>query len=206
MNIYAYNNTTTTISLVETDCAVSFINGFGSSNYMGTILGGVGIIGAMFTLENCATYQTLTPSPYQYYYGVSVDFCGAIGTAQASAQPFTVKNVFSKLTVNKPDLEGSKFFDSEVVANAIIGRASYFALEEDPNAVGYNFENVFGCVEHMNTKTGEKKISTELYDLPLGIDFAQRNCKGCEALPDNHGFDAIVWDLSDLTKPKLKEQ
>ena len=143
-DIYAYNNTTTTISLVETDCAVSFINGFGSNNYMGTILGGVGIGGATFTLENCAAYQMLTPNLYQYYYGASNDVCGAMGEAQASAQPFTVKNVFSKLTVNKPDLEGNKYFDSEIVANAIIGEASYFALKEDPNAVGYNFEKVFG--------------------------------------------------------------
>ena len=205
-HIYAYNNTTTTISLIETDSSLSLANSLSSRNYMGTVLGGVGIMGATFTLENCAAYQTLTPNLYQYYYGASDDFCGAIGNAQASAQPFTVKNVFSKLTINKPTLEDNKYFDSEIVANSIIGEAYYYALKDDPNAVGYKFENVFGCVEHVDTKTGEKKISTDLYVLPEGPTFSQINCHGCEALPENHGFDAIVWDLSNLTKPKLKEQ
>ena len=70
--------------------------------------------------------------------------------------------------------------------------------------VGYNFENVFGCVEYLDTKTGEKNISTELYSLPLGHDFTQINCQGCETLPENHGFNPTVWSLSDLAKPKLK--
>ena len=204
--IYAYNNTTTTISLIETDSSLSLAASFSPRNYVGTVLGGVNITGATFTFENCAAYQTLQPNPYQYYYGASNDFCGAIGNAQASAQPFTVKNVFSKLTINKPIIEGSKYFDSEIIAHAIIGEAYYFALKDDPNAVGYNFENVFGCVEYVDTKTGEKKISTELYNLPSGPDFAQVNCQGCETLPENHGFDTTVWDLSDLTKPKLEEQ
>ena len=167
---------------------------------MGTILGGVTMIDATFTLKNCVVYQKLMPSPYQYYYGASHDFCGAIGNAQASTQPFAVQNLFSKLTINKPILEGNKYFDSEIIAHAIIGEAYYGA---DSNAVGYKLQNVFGCVEHIDT-TGEKKILTEL--LPEGTIFSQINCQGCEILPQNHGFDETIWDLSDLAKPKLNEQ
>lgn len=205
-DIYAYNNTTTTISLIETVSSLSLADSFSPRNSIGTILGSSIILDSTFTLENCAAYQTLMPNPYQYYYGVSDDFCGAIGKAQASVQPFTVKNVFSKLTINKPILEGNKYFDFEIIAHAIIGKAYYFALKDDPNAVGYNFENVFGFIEHVDTKTGEKTISTELYELPDGPTFAQINCQGCEVLPENHGFDATTWDLSDLAKPKLKKQ
>lgn len=203
-HIYAYNNTTTTISLIETDSVLSLAASLSSRNYLGAVLGGVNIKDATFTLKNCAAYQTVMPNAYQYYYGASNDFCGTIGNAQASAQPFTIKNVFSKLTINKPILEGNKYFDSEITAHAIIGEAYYYALKDDPNAVGYIFENVFGCVEHVDTKTGEKKISTELYKLPAGPDFAQTNCQGCEALPLTHEFDVNIWDLDDLFNPKLK--
>ena len=92
---------------------------------------------------------------------------------------------------------------SAIVSHAIIGEAYYYALKDDPTAIGYKFENVFGCVEHID-KTGEKQIFTKLYELPSGLDFAQVNCQGCDVLPENHGFDTSVWDLSDLTKPKLK--
>ena len=203
-HVYAYNNTTTTISLVETNSYLSLEKGYGSNNYMGTILGSSNFSDSTFNMENCAAYQTLSVSPEQYYYTFTNDFCGAIGNAQASAKPFAVKNVFSKSTLNKPALESAMTVPSAIASRTIIGEAYYFALKDDPNAVGYKFENVFGCVEHIDTQTGEKKILTELYVLPEGPTFSQINCQGCEALPENHSFDANVWELSDLAKPKLK--
>ena len=203
-HIYAYNNTTTTISLVEINSDLSLEKGYGLSNYMGTILGSSGFIDSTFNMENCAAYQLLSVSPEQYYYTFTNDFCGAIGNAQASAKPFTVKNIFSKYTLNKPALESAMTVPSAITPHVIIGEAYYFASKDDPNAVGYKFENVFGCVEHEDTKNGEKKILTDLYVLPEGPNFSQINCHGCEALPENHGFDANVWNLSDLAKPTLK--
>lgn len=202
--IYAYNNTTTTISLVETNSDISLGKGYGSSNYMGTILGSSSFIDSTFNMENCNAYQMLSVSPEQYYYTSTNDFCGAIGNAQASAKPFTVKNVFSKSILNKPALESAMTVPSAITSHVIIGKANYFAYKDDPNAVGYKFENVFGCVEHVDTKMGEKKILIDLYVLPEGPNFSQINCHGCEDLPENHGFDANIWDLSDLAKPKLK--
>ena len=202
-HIYAYNDTTTTISLIETDCMVSCINGYGYSNYIGTIIGSSNILDSTFVLENCAAYQTLSINPEQYYYTFTKDFCGAIGNAQASAKPFNVKNVFSKLTINKPDLDSAIIPPPAIVSHAIIGEAYYYALKDDPIAIGYEFENVFGCVEHVDT-TGEKQIFTKLCELPKGNDFVQTNCQGCERLPDNHGFDTDIWNLDNLSKPCLK--
>ena len=36
------------------------------------------------------------------------------------------------------------------------------------------------------------------------MDFSQINCSGCESLPENNGFDPDIWDLTDLSNPKLK--
>ena len=203
-HIYAYNNTTTTISLVEINSALSFEKGYGSSNYMGTILGSVNFHDSTFNMENCAAYQMLSVNLEQYYYTFTNDFCGAIGSAQASAKPFTVKNVFSKSTIHKPVLESTMTVPSAITSHVIIGDAYYFALKEDPNAIGYKFENVFGCVEHVDTKTGEKKILTDLYVLPDGPTFSQINCQGCDVLPNNHGFDESIWSFEDPHNPKLK--
>ena len=202
--VYAYNDTTTTISLIETDSSISVVNGYGSDNYMGTILGSSNILDSTFTLEDCVAYQTLAVNPYQYYYTFTDDFCGAIGNAQASAKPFIVKNIFSKLTINKPALEGNNNYPAAIASYAILGEAYYYALKDDPNAVGYKFENVFGFVEQVDEVTGEKQVLTELYKLPEGPTFTQVNCQGCEAIPENHGFDTNVWNLDDLSAPKLK--
>lgn len=203
-HIYAYNDTTTTISLIETNSTFSFEKGYGSSNYMGTILGSVNFNDSTFNIENCAAYQMLSISPEQYYYMFTNDFCGAIGHAQASAKPFIVKNVFSKATLNKPILESAMTVPSAIISHAIIGEATYSGIKDAPNAIGYKFENVFGCVEHIDTKTGEKKILTDLYVLPEGPTFSQINCQGCDVLPNDHGFDESVWNLEDLHNPKLK--
>ncbi len=203
-HIYAYNDTVTTISLVEATLDLSLENGYGSSNYMGAILGSSNMLDSTFNMENCSAYQTLSVSPEQYYYTSTNDFCGAIGNAQASAKPFTVKNVFSKSTIHKPMLETAMSVPSAIISQAIIGEAYYFALKDDPNAIGYKFENVFGCVEHVDTETGEKKIYTDLYILPEGPAFSQINCQGCDVLPTNHGFDESVWNFEDLHHPKLK--
>ena len=47
-------------------------------------------------------------------------------------------------------------------------------------------------------------ILTDLYVLPEGLTFSQINCCGCEALPENHGLDATIWNLTNLENPRLK--
>ena len=98
--IYAYNNTTTTISLVEINSTFSFENGYGSSNYMGTILGSVSLKDSTFNMENCAAYQMLSVSPEQYYYTFTNDFCGAIGCAQSSAKPSRIS--YTSISIMSP--------------------------------------------------------------------------------------------------------
>ena len=202
--VYANNQTTTTISLVETDSTLSLENGYGANNYMGTVLGSSNMMDSTFRMENCAAYQILSVNPEQYYYTVTNNFSGAIGNAQASAKPFTVKNVFSKATLRKPALDSTLTAPPAIVSHVIIGEAYYFVAQDDPAAVGYQFENVFGCVVHTDSKAGGKQILTHLYVLPEGHTFSQINCCGCEVLPENHGLDATIWNLTDLENPRLK--
>ena len=200
--IYAYNNTTTNVSLVDVKSSVSTSDGYGSDNYIGTIIGFSLISESTFNLENSVGYQTLSVSFEQYYYTDGKNFCGAIGVAQASARPFSIKNVFSKTTVNKPALDSDMTPLSAIVSHAIIGDSYYFTRIDDIAEIGYTLENVFGCVEQVD-EAGGKQIFTKLYELPRGLEFSQINCQGCETLPENNGFDTAIWDLSDLENPKL---
>lgn len=197
---YSTENTITNISRIETDTEISIENDYSSENDVGSVLGYAVSHDSTFNIENCASYMYLKTNE-----GYTLDnFFGMIGTSQASYKPFSMTNVFTKITINKikDDFHGYPAY----TANAILGDSYYYAFKDQPSAIGYKFENVFGCVEQVDEATGEKLISTELYKLPAGPDFAQINCQVCESLPENHGFDTTIWDLSDLSKPKLKKQ
>jgi hypothetical protein len=202
-HVYSTENTVTNINLIETDILISTDKNFGSTNYIGSIIGYTLINDSSFYLENCASYLDLKISKEQYYYTITRNFFGMIGLSQASRQPFVIKDVFSKLTIYKP-LQDSEDYPAAYTANAILGDAYYYALKDDPTAIGYKFENIFGCVEQIDEEANEKIISTSLYKLPDGPEFSQINCQGCETLPENHDLDTNIWDISSLESPKLK--
>ena len=128
---------------------------------------------------------------------------GVTKPKRAPKKPFSIKNMFSKLTITAPQ-NNVGAYPTAYIANAILGDAHYFALKDDPTAIGYNFENVFGCVTQINAETNEETTLTTLYDLPEGPNFSQLNCQGCESLPENHNLDKEIWDISDLSNPKLR--
>ena len=202
-HIYSSENTNTDIDLLETNITVSFEDGYGSVNNVGAIIGRALIDYSDLSIENSASYLNLKISKEQCYYTFTKNIFGAIGTSQASKKPFSIKNMFSKLTITAPQ-NNVGAYPTAYIANAILGDAHYFALKDDPTAIGYNFENVFGCVTQINAETNEETTLTTLYDLPEGPNFSQLNCQGCESLPENHNLDKEIWDISDLSNPKLR--
>lgn len=188
----AEENSNIIVNQVECDVSIEIEKGYGKNTDIGGLFGGFHVKSAC-AIENCASYLSIKIDKNQCY--LNRNNFGAIGMAQASRMPFLMRNVFSKVTINKiyDDFHGYPAY----TAYAIIGDAYCFAI-------GYQFENVFGCVEQVDESTNEKKISTELYKLPNGPDFAQINCQGCESIPEDHGFDKNIWNLNDFSHPKLK--
>ncbi len=136
---------------------------------------------------------------------------GAIGSSYASGRqttPFNISDVFSKVEIEFEQNSGSlKNFES----HAGIGAQSIASVSNGSEQV-YNLTNIFGYTEIHNKATGEKTLSTKLYDtVKADSDSAYRdstyhinNCKGVTELPTDHGFDTRIWDVSDPTAPKLK--
>jgi len=202
-NIYSTETTTTDINRLETNIEISIEHDKAVDQDVGSIIGYSYILGT-FNIENCVSHLDLNLSETHYYYTLAKNSFGTIGKSTASRHPFSVKNIFSKITIKKQFDDRPRDYPPAFVANVILGDAYYYAKEVYSDAVGYKFENVFGCVELIDENKEKSIFSTTLYELPLGPDFSQINCEGCESLPQNHGFDKKIWDLSDLSHPKLK--
>ena len=168
-----------------------------SNCHIGGIIGGLTNRDGYLEVSNFASYLTTEMPSYRvgvYYFGAF----GDILTTQNGQSDLS--NGFSKLSIDKKDQ--GKYGYSNYVAEwyPIAGYLS--TLKNTPS---YNFKNLFGFVVQTDEATNEQQIFTQLYvTRPPSTLYTENNCKGCEALPENHGFDANIWNLSDLSKPKLK--
>jgi len=178
---------------VQSDVQVFIENKAGGGNNIG------GIAGTFFVtnhgnVQDCASYLTVNLSSY-YHVG---NYFGTFG-ALATLNTISVSNIFSKITVNKiHDYYGTL---PAYTANVIAGITSPSPISPYDN---YNFENVFGFIEQIDPKTDEQVNSITLHDLSSEKLYTSTNCQGCEQLPENHGFNRRIWDLDDLSNPKLK--
>ena len=149
--------------------------------------------------ENCCSYLSTKLDEEKSY--LKNIFLGAFGITVSSDEAFSITNIFSKVTVDK--IYDVSHGYPAYTAYAVIGDAYYPFSNDNSLSSGYSMENVFGYVEQTDKESGERRICTDLYKLPA-MDFSQINCFGCESLPENNGFDPDIWDLTDLSSPKLK--
>ena len=130
-------------------------------------------------------------------------YIGAFGSLSNISKAY-LANGYSKVVSNELPLGnyfGNHFYRT---ANAMIG---YIPLGKIDKEVVFSFENLFGCVLP-SEKAAFAEPFYSLYlisDLePSGATVIEKNCVACDALPENHGLDPAVWDLTDLANPKLK--
>ena len=74
-------------------------------------------------------------------------------------------------------------------------------IEQNQNAAAND-----ALLEVMPEGKNFEEIDLSTYTLPTTVTeaYKETNCLGAEALPDNHGFDENIWNLEDLSHPKLK--
>ena len=187
------DNATIEILQVQTEATVSIENGKVSNNRVG------GLIGTFQSkcngnVESCASYLAVEIDKedcraYKNYFG-------AIGSI-FSRDMLSVSDVFSKVTINK--IHDVIDLLPAYTACAIAGFANFW-----PEGSTGEFENVFGYVEQLDMETGERVTSMELINLSPGGIYNETNCQGCEQLPENHGLDESIWDVSNPLNPCLK--
>lgn len=194
---YSAGQSNSIFKQLQADVKISIENGDARNNAVG------GISGYLHTdsscsVENCCAYLYVSINDEECY--LRENSFGAFGATQCSDKPFSILNVFSKVTVDK--IYDVFHFYPAYTAYVVMGEASAYPPNA-PSEVGYELENVFGYVEQIDEVSSERKISTELYK-PKDEGFRQKNCLGCEELPEGHGFDETIWDLSDSSRPVLK--
>ncbi len=196
--IAGYIRTTTeakcTLSNLQSTIAISIENGRARDNYIGGIVGQA-VIRDLCDVKNCASYLSVQLNTEQF---IKNNYLAAFGYLSAQNNKVSIENMFSKVSVNM-------IFDKTInpprfTANIISGLTSCGVQ----GLGGFRFENVFGFVEQKDHTSGEIATSFGLHDIPYPEIYTETNCKGCDALPDNHGFDTNIWDVSNHAKPVLK--
>ena len=198
----ANDTSAVTVARVQSDIRVSIRNGYGAYNFIGGIIGSMSLKGTG-SIQDCASDLSVEiATDMDGCYGYDKCF-GAFGSMLAFNSTVTVANVFSKVAVNKIHdvFHGYEAFR----ANAIIGETSQYKQPDGTVTGELRLRNLFGFVEQTEESTGETEIDTQLYEIPDHAVYTATNCQGCEQLPEHHGLDENVWDLSDPAKPKLKE-
>ncbi len=189
---------TYTLSRLQADAQISVKNGHAGDNYIGGLVGRL-YIRNQGDVTDCASYLSVevdTENCYstRHYFGAF----GVLGSVYFN-NTISVSNLYSRVTVNK--IHDSFHGYSAYTANAIAGVLDTGFREKG----GYQFKNLYGCVEQIDEAPGQKATAMQLYEIPQDYPgYTETSCQGCESLPEGHGFDESIWDLKALFNPKLK--
>ncbi len=108
-----------------------------------------------------------------------------------------ISNGYSEIKINQGIAYPWREGDPGLSASVMIGITT---LNKEKSKLELN--NLFGCMKRTDDVNAE-----QLYQLYVREDktgCVENNCRVTDTLPKGHGLDASVWDLSDLSKPKIK--
>ena len=192
---YSFNDSNTTLCLknVQSEISINCQKSYSDVNNLGGIIGVINNRGIL-KCSNLFNDMTLKLSEVC----MSDFYCGAFGYIYNNHNA-AVSNIFSKVSANqKPSAMALGEFPNKWYA--IAGNISSSKLTEDT----LSLQNLFGYVAALDDAYEPFENIMKLYDIHENCSFSENNCIPCEELPENHGFDTNVWDLSDLSNPKLK--
>ncbi|MBE6650991.1 MAG: hypothetical protein E7613_06730 [Ruminococcaceae bacterium] len=166
--------------------------GWINNNYVGGIMGWVG--DTALECKNIANYSTILFSD-----NVTNNYAGAFGEIRSIDKAPLLENIFSKVVTTNRYIDISY---ASFKTNSIAGNLQY-------NGEPLEFKNLYGCVLPYDENSGFTEPRYELYSFFMASKYPEAvyteiNCKGCDKLPDDHGLDSEIWDLSDKEHPVLK--
>ena len=180
-----------TMEKIQSQADISFAESNTSNNNIGGIVGTVGNRG-LFSGSDFASYLNV-----EWPLEIRSSHVGAFNISNDPETAVKLSNGFSEVKVNSSLVELPGYYIHK--ANAMIGIAYQGKRVSDSKEAQFDFHNLFGYVK----PAGEKTVFS-LYEMPEHCDFEETNCKGCETLLENHGFDNKIWDLNDLSRPTLR--
>ena len=195
---YVKNDTAAICNMTNIQNTASVIckEKYTSENTIGGIVGTIANYNK-FECRNFISYLT-TESPS---FPMGEFYCGAFGLISNRNVSVNLSNGFSKVSINNKTQDVS----GEVAKhkwNSIIGCANQVKQQNGTVSGSYNFENLFGYVEVTRDTAVESKYS--LYYLSDIAVFTENNCQACITLPQGNNLDSSVWNLDNLSAPKLK--
>ena len=200
---YVYGDASSSCSISNINSVVdaSVKDGHGAYNLIGGIAGAISA-NNLCDIRNSSSYLSIFVDVENCY--MQHNYFGAFGSITARDNIISISNIFSKVTINKVHNVFHGY--SAYRANAIIGETYHGKQADGSVKGGFEFKNLFGYVEQIDEISKEVSKVTRLYEMPDHAIFTEENCQGCEALPKNHKFDKSIWNLTDLSAPKVQNK
>lgn len=171
------------------------------SEYLGGVIGIVQN-GGSFRLENFKSEMKLyLPKEIGSHYA------GAVGFLDADGIQSVLKNGVSNVFVDEKNCINDDYITIQAVRThcyAVLGSCAPFPARDKSRDLNLTCENLFGCVYPLGDEAGFLEPNNQLYRFRDGVIYTEINCQGCESLPDGHGLDPEIWNLDNLSDPKLK--
>ena len=182
------------INVLQThaDVTINLQNGFQDANCIGGI---AGYIDGGVVAEDISSYLDVQ------FPDMNENYAGCFGYMEIEDGDIQLTNIFSKIKTNKKSIEPTSYYGGPTYEiNAIIGKANTHS-----GHVGQiELANLYGYVTPTdeNSEVNENRYS--LYSFEENANYNETNCLGSDVLPDNHGFNTKIWDISDKNNPFIK--
>lgn len=169
------------------------------TNYIGSIIGYLDVDGHFSCMDFLSDIAVEFPKA-----NGSTNYAGAFGSISIDSKTASTAELFhgySKLHVNHMNEDGYNYLYASYAAAGILRHGKN--PDQSVNG-GYTFQNVFGCVLPSDDTANFNDPILQLYQIPEHALYSESNCFGCLNLPENHGFNETIWDLSDMENIHLK--
>lgn len=188
------------ISCVQTNTEVIFSNDMGGACNANGVVAYIYLTGdPIISIDNSASHTVVHSHVYNPY--IRSGAVGTVRTQYGTQAKLSFNHVFSNSYVH-PQFRENGVSEFSIVNATDLANLSWMS---------FDMNDCYGCVEWFSHDLQELKKSTRLWytfnkALPQSerVSYLATNCAVSQSLPESHGFDENIWDLSDLSNPKLK--
>lgn len=168
-------------------------------NRIGALIGEVNAYDEASFFE-CSDFVSYMAVDFPYDSFFKLYKIGAFGSI--SCQSAKLSNAYSEIYAHSAGIEYGNGFEADVFPIACVS-----PVKRDENIYSqYEVENLFGCIKPVDERSyfSEPYCGSLILNSWAKLNVVAINNKGCDSLPDGHGFDTSIWDLSNPAKPILK--
>ncbi len=187
--IVGYAKSSPKIHRVQVNFASDCIN-YSINSYIGSI---VGMANRGIDCSDICSIATIKAST------CATNCVGMIGYLSARENNVEISNTYSEIETNTGFYPKGSYNIYYNNLSVLIGKFLNKNTTESTK-----IENAFGSINPIDKISDFTEPRLELFIVNGNTDIEVVNSYGCTELPESHGFDLEIWDVTDKKKPRLK--